>query len=79
VLPVPAEAEAEALSLDVTQCRTRTQKRMSALQHMRQIQPGSPFKTMRIVRFTAEVVSVASEPTSEREAVRWRVGDVACL
>lgn len=37
-----AEEETEVESLDVTQCRTRTEKRTSALQHMRQIQAASP-------------------------------------
>jgi hypothetical protein len=62
------------LSFDVTQCRTNTQKRISALQHMRQIQPGSPFSTIRMVRLTTEVVRVAREPMSERLAMRWSVG-----
>jgi hypothetical protein len=61
-------------SLLVTQCRTRTQNKISALQHMRQIQPGSPLRTIRIVRLTTDVVSVAHEPTKERKAMRLRTG-----
>lgn len=66
------------LSFDVTQCRTNTQNKMSALQHIRHIQPGSPFSTMRIVKLTTEVVRVAREPMSERLAIRWSVGFALC-
>lgn len=38
------------LSLEVTQWRTRTEKRISALQHMRQSQAASPLRTIRTVR-----------------------------
>jgi hypothetical protein len=37
-------------SLEVTQWSTRTEKRTSALQHMRQTHAGSPLRTMSIVR-----------------------------
>lgn len=47
----PEEVLVEELSLDVTQWRTMTEKRTSALQHMRQTQAGSPLRTMRMVRF----------------------------
>lgn len=66
----------EGLSFDVTQCKTTTQNRMSALQHMRQIQPGSPLRTIRTVRLTTLVVRVARDPTSEREAMRFSLGFV---
>jgi hypothetical protein len=66
-------------SLLDTQCSTRTQKRISALQHMRQMKPGSPWRTMSTVRLTTDVVRVAQEPTKERKAVRFRAGLVLAL
>jgi hypothetical protein len=49
-------------SLLVTQCSTTTQKSISALQHMRQIHPGSPLSAIRMDRLTTEVMRVAHEP-----------------
>lgn len=51
-----------------------TQKRISALQIVKQIQAGSPSKTIRIVRLVTEVVRVAHEPIKERKAMRFRRG-----
>lgn len=53
---------------------TETQKSMSALQHRKQIQAGSPLRAMRMVRLVTEVMSVAQEPKKERMAMRWRAG-----
>jgi hypothetical protein len=61
-------------SLLVTQWRTEIQNKMSALQIVKQIQAGSPLRTMRIVRLVTEVVRVAQEPTKERQAMRLRRG-----
>lgn len=59
--------DADEESLDVTQCRTRTEKRMSALQHMRQIQAASPLRTIRTVRFLFEIISkMVVGPRDER-------------
>lgn len=51
---------------------------LSALQHIRQIQPGSPFKIIRIVRFTTLDVKVAQLPTKVRSAIIRRALLVLC-
>ena len=71
--------------MDVTQWRTRTEKRISELQHIRQIQAASPLRTIRIVRllfgfnkgksqqwgltYTTLEVRVPRLPAKERKAI----------
>lgn len=57
-----------ALSSEVIQWRTRTENRISMLQHMRQIQPGSPFSTITTVRFTTLETRVQQLPAKVRRA-----------
>lgn len=54
------------------------QNKMSALQHVRHIQPGSPCRTMRTVRLTTLVVSVAQLPMKLRKAMRLSAGFEFC-
>ncbi len=63
----------DALSLLVTQCRTKTENRTSALQHIKQIQAASPLSTISTVRLTTEEVSVAREPMKERSVMVRRI------
>lgn len=42
---------------------------LSALQHIRHIQPGSPVRTMRMVRLVTLEVSVAQLPKKVRMAI----------
>lgn len=62
-LPVAPRDERTVLdsyfsSLLVTQCRTAMHDRISALQQVMQIQAGSPFNTMSIVRLAIDVARV---------------------
>jgi hypothetical protein len=41
---------------------------------VKQIQPGSPCKTITTVRFVTAVVSVAQVPSRDRRAIRFNAG-----
>jgi len=66
---VSLEDVVDALSLLVTQCRTNTENKISALQHIKQIHAASPLRTMSTVKLTTDEVSVAREPTKERSVI----------
>lgn len=66
----------EALSLDVIQCRTRTLNRISMLQHIRQIHPGSPLRTITVVRLLGAnqrcTMLLYKICLTQRSTLKWR-------